>query len=110
MTKMILWMSLIVLAFGIPGAVRAGDGGAAAAGEGTVQPAVSSPSSAVEAVSLPGQPALDLVFASSCSAVCTQFHAATYDDCTDLNCYALGCGAPNGFDWGTCTCSCSYCF
>lgn len=110
MKKTILWMSLIALAFGVPGSVWAAAGGAAASEERTAQSPMPSPSSAVEAVSLPDQPALDFVFASSCSAVCTQFHAATYDDCTDVNCYALGCGAPNGFDWGTCTCSCSYCF
>ncbi|HEY9423019.1 MAG TPA: hypothetical protein VIW92_16525 [Thermoanaerobaculia bacterium] len=54
------------------------------------------------------QPAAD-VQASSCSAVCTTFYAAYPSDCTDLNCYALNCGAPNGYDWGSGTCSCSYC-
>lgn len=109
MKKRILWMSLIALAFGMPG-VWAGDAGAAAPEGRTVQPPASSPANAVETVSLPDQPALDFIYASSCSEVCTTFHAYSYDDCTDVNCYALGCGAPNGFDWGTCTCSCSYCF
>ena len=54
------------------------------------------------------QPAPD-ANAFSCSDVCTTFYAAYPSDCTDLNCYARNCGAPNGYDWGSGTCSCSYC-
>jgi hypothetical protein len=48
--------------------------------------------------------------ASYCSAVCTSFFALYPDSCTDENCYARGCGAPNGYSWGSATCYCSYCF
>ena len=47
--------------------------------------------------------------AFSCSAVCTSFYAAYSWDCTDTNCYAHNCGAPNGYDAGPGTCYCSYC-
>lgn len=46
----------------------------------------------------------------SCQEVCTSFFAPNHGDCSDLNCYSRGCGAPNYWDPMTCYCYCSYCF
>lgn len=109
MRKTAVWTLLLTLLMG----------GAAFAGDETVAPAqlpeeITAPAPLANEVSpetptLPEQPALSFLYAS-CSQVCTSFHAYSYGDCTDTNCYARGCGAPNYFDSGTCTCYCSYCF
>lgn len=43
-----------------------------------------------------------------CEPVCGTYYAACAEDCTEEGCYSRGCGYPNGWSQGTC--SCSYCF
>lgn len=43
-----------------------------------------------------------------CEAVCGTYYAACAEDCTEAGCYSRGCGYPNGWSQGTC--SCSFCF
>lgn len=110
MNRTTVWMLLLTLALA----------GTAMAAEEPVKPAQvpeemtapapeADPEVSPDAKALPEQPALSFLYAS-CSAVCTSFHAASAGDCSDTNCYARGCGAPNYFDSGSCTCYCSYCF
>lgn len=105
MKKIALWT--LVLALGSFGPAFAQE--AAIPEPAEAAPEVSAAEPAQE-VKLPDSPSLDFLYQSSCSAVCGTFTAATSAECTDTNCYAMGCGAPNGYDTSSCTCYCSYCF
>lgn len=119
MNKRILLALAVLLAALLPMAAWAADGNAAApvAPEVRVTDGEEAPETSVSAAA-PGAPKLDLEaalglppepVAQSCQTVCGSFHGEE-SECTDVGCYAIGCGYPVGYDRPSCTCYCSFCF
>lgn len=117
--RRLLFLAVMVAAL-LPLAAWAADGEARAAaapdaratgGEGT-------PKTPDSTAAAPHAPTLDLQAAlglppepapQSCQTVCGSFHGEE-SECTDVGCYAIGCGYPVGYDRASCTCYCSFCF
>lgn len=105
MIRRLTLLAAIVLAFGV---------GASALAEETATEQIAELSVSAEApasggaVELAVPSILDVVRPGMCSAVCGTYFALCREDCTEEGCYAIGCGYPNGWSQGTC--SCSFCF